>query len=130
MIYIDEGPAGRLLKLQCNFISTRLSPNPSASSRAWLDAIAKYTENKSKICAMGVFRSQTPRAYICSSKIPLIQIKTSAILMLWYIGNRGSLVITCSDSCRCRSFFLVSSYSAFPPLAFADLDINVRKCSA
>ena len=120
MIYIDVGPAGRLLKLQSNFISTRLSPNPSASSRAWLDAIAKYTEYKSKICAMGVFRSQTPRAYICSSKISLIRRKTSAILMLWYIGNRGFLVITCSDSCRCRSFFLAFSYSAFLPLVSAD----------
>ena len=30
----------------------------------WLDAIAKYTEYKTKFCAMGVFRSQTPRACI------------------------------------------------------------------
>lgn len=33
-----------------NFISTRLSPNTSASSRAWLDAIAKYTEHKRSLC--------------------------------------------------------------------------------
>ena len=31
--------------------------------RPWLDAIAKYTEHKSKICAMGVFRSQTARPF-------------------------------------------------------------------
>ena len=33
-----------------NFISTRLSPNSSAGSRAWLDAIAKYTEHKRSLC--------------------------------------------------------------------------------
>ena len=33
----------------------------SACSRAQLDAIAKYTEYKSSICAMGVFRSHTAR---------------------------------------------------------------------
>ena len=37
-------------EIASNFISTRLSPNPSASSRAWLDAIAKYTEHKRSLC--------------------------------------------------------------------------------
>ena len=32
---------------------------------------AKYTEYKSPICAMGVFRSQTPRACECSPLLPL-----------------------------------------------------------
>lgn len=36
---------------------TRLSPGAPASSRVWLDAIAKYTEHKTEFCAMGVFLS-------------------------------------------------------------------------
>ena len=34
-------------------------------------ARAKYTEHKTKFCAMGVFRSQTPRACECSLLLPL-----------------------------------------------------------
>ena len=51
-------------RLGTKFRGTRLSPGAPASSRVWLDAIAKYTEHKTKFCAMGVFRSQSPRARI------------------------------------------------------------------
>ena len=43
---IRHKPRRATSEIASNFISTRLSPNPSASSRAWLDAIAKYTEYK------------------------------------------------------------------------------------
>ena len=41
------------------------------------DAIAKDTEYKSKICAMGVFRSHTPRAVVGVYYLPF----TNAVLM-------------------------------------------------
>ena len=42
--------------------AVRTALNRTAAPAAAAPGRAKYTEYKSKICAMGVFRSQTPRA--------------------------------------------------------------------
>ena len=48
-----------------------VSGTTALQGRMKLDAIAKYTEYKTKFCAMGVFRSQSPRALECSPLLPL-----------------------------------------------------------
>ena len=99
---------GRIQKLQSNFFITRLSPNPSASSRAWLDAIAKYTEYKTKFCAMGVFRSQTPRACECSPLLPLHPNPAFSLTTIYRSVPR-------SRPTRRREKFTIESSGAFPP---------------
>ena len=99
---------GHIQKLQSNFFITRLSPNPSASSRAWLDAIAKYTEHKTKFCAMGVFRSHTPRACECSPLLPLHPNPTFSLTAIYRSVAR-------SRPTHRRKKFTIGSSGAFPP---------------
>ena len=71
-------------------------------------ARAKYTEHKTKFCAMGVFRSQTPRACECS---PLLPLHPNPAFFLTAIYRS----VARSRPTHRRKKFTIGSSGAFPP---------------
>ena len=71
-------------------------------------ARAKYTEYKSPICAMGVFRSHTPRACECSPLLPLHPNPTFSLTIIYRSVARSRPI-------HRRKIFTIGSSGAFPP---------------
>ena len=71
-------------------------------------ARAKYTEHKTKFCAMGVFRSQTPRACECSPILSLHPKPTFSLTTIYRSVAR-------SRPTHRRKKFTIESSGAFPP---------------
>ena len=87
--------------------------------------MAKYTEYKSPICAMGVFRSQTPRACECSPILSLHPNPTFSLTTIYRsvarsrpthwrkkIYHRKLQCIPTFSKYSCRAFSLSSSVGA------------------
>ena len=71
-------------------------------------ARAKYTEYKSLICAMGVFRSHTPRACKCSPLLPLHPSSAFSLTAIYRSVPRSRYT-------HLRRKFTIESSGAFPP---------------